>query len=214
METKEQPRPFARAFRRWWWMIAAVVVVAGTVGYVVASGERPVYGAQVDLLVGPVNADADTQAAAGGMAATYTSFVTSTPVLDATSEALGSADDDEYAWGETTARADVTTRILTIGVESDDAELAARIANTLAASLASRVAAATTATETGRLTVIEPAVAASSPIRPRPIRDAALAALAGLGVSLALAIGVEATRMLGRRRRFIPDPADARPGAP
>ena len=119
------------------------------------------------------------------MAATYTSFVTSTPVLDATSEALGSADDDEYAWGETTARADVTTRILTIGVASDDAELAARIANTLAASLASRVAAATTATETGRLTVIEPAVAASSPIRPRPIRDAALAALAGLGVSLA-----------------------------
>ena len=41
-------------------------------------------------------------------------------MLAATSEALGAANDDEYAWGDTGASANVTTRILTIAFESDD----------------------------------------------------------------------------------------------
>lgn len=210
MDAKAASRPFATAFRRWWWMIVVATIVAGIVGYVVASRERPVYEAEVRVLVGPINADADTQAAAGSLAATYTALVTSEPVLAATSEALGAANDDEYAWGPTGASANVTTRILTITVQSDDPELAARIANTLAENVANRVAAVAPSTETSQLLVIEPATPPPTPSHPLPARDGIFAALAGLCASIALAVVFEAMRTVGRRRKVVVDRPDTR----
>ena len=207
MGTDVHARPFAASMRRWLWVIVAATILAGVIGYVMSSRSRPTYEATVRLLVGPYSADANTQKTAGSLAATYTYYVTSKAIIDATAADLGSVIDDQYAWGETLARADQLTRILSIKVKSDDAELAARIANLIAANLAAEVSRQNPRPEAS-LTVIEPAQPPASPIAPKPFRTALISAIAAFVAVLALGVLVETTGTRRTRKKLPPDAAD------
>ncbi len=204
MGTEVHTRPFAAAMSRWLWVIVIATVLAGAIGYVMSSRSRPTYEATVRMLVGPYSADGNTQKTAGSLAATYTYYVTSKAIIDATAADLGAAVDDQYAWGETLARADQLTRILSIRVKSDDAELAARIANLLAANLAADVSRRNPSPEAS-LTVIDPAQPPASPIAPKPLRTALVSAIAAFLGVLALGVLAETTGIGRARRKLAPD---------
>ncbi len=84
MGTDVHARPFAAAMSRWLWVIVIATVLAGAIGYVMSSRSRPTYEATVRMLVGPYSADGNTQKTAGSLAATYTYYVNSKAIIDAT----------------------------------------------------------------------------------------------------------------------------------
>lgn len=204
MNATIQSRPFVGSLRRWWWVVLAAAVIAAVIGYVVSSQSSPTYEATVRLLVGPFNADADTQKAAGTLAATYTYYVTSQPVLDATSADLGGLTDGTNAWGDMRANANQLTRIVSITVESDDPATAARIANLLAENLSDQVTRGNLRPEAA-LTVIEPADAPTSRVGPKPLRTALASGVAAFLGVLALVVLIETTGMFRSRRRLAQD---------
>jgi capsular polysaccharide biosynthesis protein len=202
METKQEPRTFARAFRRWWWMIAVATVVAGAIGYAVSARSERTYVAEAKLLVGPISGDANTLTAAGALAGTYTQLIQRGDVLDTTVRELGDAIIAPGSWGDMRITANGDTRIVTVAVESTDAALAARIVNQLVENFQGVVARTAYAT-TGRVTVLEPAVPPSSPIAPKPRTIALVAAAGAFALTTAIAIVLVAVGPNRRRRRAV-----------
>ena len=170
--------------RRWRFMIVAATLTAGVAGYVVASGMRASYEATVRILVGPLGGEAKVVRASGPLAETYARLATTGRLLDATARRVGVRRADVDLEAETNA----VTRLLTLRVRGADARVAARFANAHAATLAtlSRRPSAGSA-RAGRLLVVEPAVGDRRPVGLAAPAFAALAALAGLLIAVALA---------------------------
>jgi capsular polysaccharide biosynthesis protein/Mrp family chromosome partitioning ATPase len=121
--------------RRWWWAVFLATALAGLTAFVVTSQSPDRYEAHTRLLVGPVNTDADVLRAAGQLATTYAELVTSQTLLDATIAELALQRSRAELAEAISAHPD-GNRLLTISVADRDPELAATLANTLAARLA------------------------------------------------------------------------------
>ena len=158
------------------------------------------YTARAELLVGPISSDADTLTAAGLLAGTYTQLIQTGEVVDPTIEELGAAIEPEGSWGEMAMTANGDTRIVTVALDSNDPNLAARITNLLIENLQT-VVASRTSVATGAVTVLEEAVPPTSATTPRPLRAAVVGAAAALAAAIAIAVVVEALRLSRPRRR-------------
>jgi capsular polysaccharide biosynthesis protein len=174
---------FSALLKRWRWMLIAATLAAAIAGWVIASGDPPEYEAHVTLLVGPIGGETDTIRAAGQLVETYAALATSRPQLDATAERLKLRD---VSAGMSTS-ASSTTRLLTIRVRQRNPILAARIANAHAETLM-QLAATHRGVGSGRLTVVDPAVASATPAGPAAPAVALFAGVAGLLGALALAL--------------------------
>ncbi len=75
--------------RRWWWTLLVAAWVAGLAGFYFASRIDPTYESTVELVVGPINTDADTLRGAGLMIQTYGQLATTETVLTRTLGDLG-----------------------------------------------------------------------------------------------------------------------------
>ncbi len=176
--------------RRWWWTLLVATWIAAVSGYVVASRIPPTYEAATQMLVGPYNTDRDTLAAAGALVQTYSSLVTTTPLLESAIAETGApitAIDLRLASRVT---ANDTTRFLTIRVQNTDPQLAALLANKLADEI-SQVASGGTNRPDGLITVVDSAVAPTEPIAPQRSLIVGLAALAALIGAMVLVMLVE-----------------------
>jgi polysaccharide biosynthesis transport protein len=121
--------------RRSWLILLLGAVVAGWAAYLVASHEARTYESEVSLLTGPINADFDTQRAAGNLTRTYADLAGSGPVLrDAARAARIDAPLTDLQRDVAASSNDVT-RIVTVRVTRHDAgestRLAAAIGNAL-----------------------------------------------------------------------------------
>ena len=174
---------FSALIKRWRWMLIVSTLAAAIAGWVIASGDPPEYEARVTLLVGPIGGETDTIRAAGQLVETYAALATSRPQLDATAERLKLRD---VSAGMSTS-ASSTTRLLTIRVRQRDPILAARIANAHAQTLM-ELAATHRGVGSGRLTIVDPAVASTNPAGPAAPAVALFAGVAGLLGALALAL--------------------------
>lgn len=176
--------------RRWWWTLLVAAWVAGVGGYFIASQLPPTYEARVRLLVGPLNDDVNILRASGLLVQTYGELATSDPVLNATVEKLGLAENGTSL--RTTVRTTVndSTRLLTIRVENQDPKLAAAIANELSNQLEA-LDNSTTARPEGLITPIEPAVAPTEAVSPNVSLIVILAAAAGLMGALGLILIID-----------------------
>lgn len=175
--------------RRWWWTLLVATWVAAMAGLLVASRIPPTYEAQAQLLVGPINTDADTLKASGQLVQTYAQLAVSTPLLKDTAREIPGLDPAKLASAVRTTASDVT-RVLQIRVQDSDPARAAQIANTMSAELIQLTTGATTRPE-GQLEVISQAVAPTSPIAPQISLIVLLAMAAGLIGGLVLVILVE-----------------------
>jgi capsular polysaccharide biosynthesis protein len=176
--------------RRWRFMLAVATVASGALGYLVAAGLQPRYEATTRLLVGPLGGDAKVLRASGPLAETYAKLATTRSLLD------GIASRRELSRADIELRVDANavTRLLTLRARSDDAGLAARVANTRAAAL---VALSTRrgagSARAGGLRVVEPAIPSARSVGTSALKVASLAALAGLVSAFALALAFERT---------------------
>lgn len=148
---------FLPIVRRSWWLLALSAVVAGFVGYLASSSAAPRYESRVELLVGPITADLETQRAAGVNAQTYAQFATSRQILQATITELSLPMTPGELGAVVNATADDVTRFVTVRAQDDEPEVAARIANGLAQNLVELTSRGTVRPE-GELTVIDPAL--------------------------------------------------------
>ena len=175
--------------RRWWWTLLVATWVAAMAGLLVASRIPPTYEAQAQLLVGPINTDADTLKASQALVQTYAQLALSADSLKSTAQEVPGLDPVKLAASVRTTASDVT-RVLTIRAQDADPNRAALIANTIADELIQLTTGATTRPE-GQLEKISPAVAPTAPIAPQVSLIVLLAMVAGLIGGLVLVILVE-----------------------
>ena len=176
--------------RRWRFMLAVAGIASGLVGYLVAAGVQPRYEATTRLLVGPLGGEEKVLRASGPLAETYAKLATTRALLDGTARRLGLSRADI----DLRADANAVTRLLTLRARSNDARLAARVANTDAAAL---VALSTRrgagSARAGGVLVVEPAVPNGRSVGTSALTVASLAALAGLLIAFVLALAFERT---------------------
>lgn len=170
--------------KRWWPVLLLAAVVSGLTAYAASSRVTPTYEAEARLLTGPINADFDTIRASSQLAQTYSELATSRRILQPVRAQLRLAQSVDDLAASVSATGNDVTRIVTIRAKSDDAVLAARIANTIATRLARETsqppAPPAPAPPAGQLTIVDSATPPSAPVAPRVPLLAALAAIAGL----------------------------------
>lgn len=190
---------FPRLARRWLLLLVMLTATGAALGYFLTANATPVYEAQTRLLVGPLNTDIDTLRASGALTRTYAEIAESDQVLDrAATAAAGTPEAGRLLRRAVGANANDTTRIITIRVKDRDSEMAARMANAIAAELA--VLANGTpekpAPAEGAITTVDGAAVPTVSEGPKTLNQAGLCAIAGLLAGLAIAY---LTESLGRR---------------
>ena len=184
--------------RRWWWTLLVAAWVAGLAGFYFAGRIDPTYESQVEMLVGPINTDADTLRGAGLMIQTYGQVVTTEPVLKTTLDQLGLDFSPAALAAATRVTANDATRILTIRIQAGDPVLAARIANELANTMITISRQGTVTRPEGQLAIIDEAKPNPDPVAPQVSLIVLLATAAGILAAIVLVLLIE---YLGRSIR-------------
>lgn len=178
------------ALRTWLWLTIASIAIGASCALVVGSQQKPVYFSEVSIYVGPPLGGAITSndiQVGQSLRQTFADLAATRLLLErVASTSVGSIDVSELA-RQVQARVPSNSNLLLIGVERHDPDEAARLANRIAAELAT-IAAPGTAAEASniKLTVIDPAVAPSSPVGPSLL----VITLMGGGIGLIFAITV------------------------
>jgi capsular polysaccharide biosynthesis protein len=179
---------YLHLFHRWKWTLLLAACVAGLVGFLGASQIDPTYEAEARLLVGPVNTDVDTVRAAESLTLTYAELATAQPAID---RVAASVDVDPALLDDAIGvSATSSTRIISIVVVHTDPEIAAAVANGIAAELTELTSSSLTRPE-GEVRLVDQAVAPTEPVGPNTTLLIFLSAAAGLLIAGLLAISVE-----------------------
>jgi polysaccharide biosynthesis transport protein len=176
--------------RRWWWTLLVAAWVAGLAGYYVAGRIAPTYESSVQLLVGPINTDAATVGASAKLIQTYAQLATTDPVLGDALKEVGSDISIGLLASNTRVSANVDSRVLTIRVQAAEPQVAAALANGIAAVLAQRANAGLVRPE-GQLLPIQIAVPNPNPVAPQVSLIVLLATAAGILAALILVLMIE-----------------------
>jgi succinoglycan biosynthesis transport protein ExoP len=183
--------------KRWWWLLAIGAGVAAFMGFLVAARLPATYEAESRLLVGPLNADRDQQRAAGQNARTFATIATTRPIILEAARRVGLPPETVESKVHDVTASDVT-RFITIRVRDSDRARAANIANAIADELLERGASETGLSPTGKLTIVERAVAPENTIGPSPALIVSVAALAGLLGAFGFAVLVDSMSVVVR----------------
>jgi capsular polysaccharide biosynthesis protein/Mrp family chromosome partitioning ATPase len=166
-------------------MLLLAAVAAGLAAYVTAAREKPSYDAKAVLLVGPLSTEIDTLRASGQQALLYAQLATSRKLLDQTAAKLKLPDVGSHI----TATASDVTRLLTITARYPNAVQAANIANAHAIEVIALAADRKPRPGgPGVVQMVDPATPQKAAVGPGAALIALLAALAGFGGALALAL--------------------------
>lgn len=185
-------RGYLPALRRWWPTLLAATITAGVVGASMSLILPDQYEARSQLLVGPVNANADAQRSAGTLARTYAELVVSETFLAAAVDELGLAETPEELREERVqASGSTQTRFVVIIATQHTPAAAAELVNFLANRLIEATDEGDTDSPEGVVTVIDPAVPPTEPSGPSAPILALAAGLAGLISMLLLSVAAE-----------------------
>jgi capsular exopolysaccharide synthesis family protein len=197
---------YARLLRRSWFLLVIGALVGLLAGLLYAGHQRPVFQADVAVVVSTGQSANVSDLNAGAVFAqqavkTYATVATSPLVLDPVISKLGLDTTPAALQGAITTSIPLDTTALTISVQDGSPARAASIANAISDSLKSAVSEISPATSRSAdvtVTRIQPAVIPTTPISPKVPLDAAI----GLLVGLVLGLGATAVReALGVRVR-------------
>lgn len=196
----------ARTARRWWYVIALGALVAALAAAAVLADSEARYEAETRLLVGPLSGQLDTVRASGLLAQTYAELAVTDEVLDSAADRAGVDESPSTLRNDVEARADETTRVLTITVTDESPRAASALAQGIADELVATATdderalpplesidptTALTAQQervAGSIRVIEPASAPDAPLGQPVALLVALAGIAGALVAFAGAL--------------------------
>ena len=185
-------RGYLPALRRWWPTLLASALIAGLAGTLMATALPKSYEARSQLLVGPVNANADAQRAAASLARTYAELIVSESFLRAAIDELHLTETvEELEEDLVRASGSNTTRFVVILAKQETAQKAADLANFLSDRLIDIAAEGRADSPEGEVSVIDTAAPPSEPSGPRMSVLALAAAMAGGLGALLLAVASE-----------------------
>ncbi len=181
---------YLAVLRRWSLTLLASTLVGGGVAFFAASRIPPTYEGEARVIVGPINTDQNTLDAAGSLAQTYAELVTTETILSPVNQDLGLDLPLAVLRESITARADSTTRILTITVRASSPDTAATMANAVAAVL-DELAARGQVRPEGEISVVNAAIPNPVPVEPQVSLIVMLAAASGLISALAVVLFID-----------------------
>jgi len=193
-----QPRHYLSIVRRRGWIVALTAVAAATSGFALSSRQAPVYVAQAKVFIGPGTDGAGDLASALNEITLSGEFLTSYAEAMKSRPLAGQVVSQEklpFSPQALTARISTVvvtnTRIIVVSVSDSDPGRAERSVNTLVTDFVSS-SAVEFGGKTGVLaSVLEPALAPTTPVSPKPKRDAALLAFLGVFLGLGCAVLLE-----------------------
>lgn len=177
-----------RVARRWWWVLFAAALAGGALGYGVSLQLPPTYQATTTLLVTQHQTEGVVQLndlqTAERLANTFSRLVTLRPVLDQAIEDGQLPFSPEDLEAALSVSNPAGTQLLEVSARADNAEVAAVVANTVAAAFISSNQAELTQ-RPGQVSIVEEALAPRSPDSPRPLVNAVLGGMLVLIVAAA-----------------------------
>ena len=236
MEAQEDSldlRRYLEILLRWWWVIALAIAATSLVGYLMSSNQTPLYRAQATILVQQSQSTAPTFGdvqASQQLAWTYQEIMTTRPLLQKVIDQLGLPYSVGGLRGMVGTSVVPNTPLMSVEARSEDPQLAATIANTLAeifiqetqSSRLADIARLQALAEAqgavggegllraqlgtlGSLTIVEPAIVPGGPFRPQVLRTTLIMVLPGILLGLVLMAGLEYFN------RSLPSPTCPRP---
>lgn len=185
-------RGYLPALRRWWPTLLASALVAGVAGAALSAVLPVTYEARSQLLVGPVNATADAQRAAGTLARTYAELIVSETFLEAAISQLQLTETTKELREEhVQASGSNTTRFVVIVAEQDTPQKAAALADFLGDRLILLASLHRADSPEGLVSIIDPAEPPTESSGPRMSVLALAAAMAGGLAALLLIVAAE-----------------------
>ncbi|MET4098100.1 succinoglycan biosynthesis transport protein ExoP [Agrococcus sp. UYP10] len=187
---------YLRVLRKNLLLLLALMLTGVGAGALVAAVQEPVYSAQTQVFVSTQGGDTSAELVQGNSftlsrVKTYARLATSQGVLDRVVAELDLDATARELAGSVAASPLLDTTIIEISAVSEDPAVAVRIADAVAASLATTVAEIESAGEQGspiRLTTVENAVVPEDPISPRPLLNVAVGAVLGIALAVAIAL--------------------------
>lgn len=186
-------RDYLRVLRRGWPLVLACIVLCTAAGVGITLATTNIYQASVQLFVATNGTSDPTQLAQGNQFAqaqvqSYTSIATDPRVTGPVVQKLGLKMSAKDLADTISADAPQNQVLINLHVTNQSPQLAARLANTVAAQFAEVVQSTAQTSHSGvpvvKLTVIHPATVPSSPIKPNKLLDI------GLGFVIGLLVGV------------------------
>ena len=179
--------------RRWWVLVLGILGAALTT-YLVARSMEPVYEATTSLLVvNQTQASGSTQlndlATTDRLTETYAQLVARPVVLDAVSSGLSGAYSSAELASKVSVSSDPNTQLLSISATDSNPETAASIANLTAQTFIEEIT--LQVANPGTVSVAQPALVPTSPIKPKVGLYTTVAAVLGLIVGAMLARGLD-----------------------
>ena len=171
--------------RRWAWMILLGMVICGGGTYIVSKLMRPVYqaSASIILMMGSSNTSPyDSTSASLAALPTYASLITNPVVLNPVLAQHKGLTIDQLN-NMLSVKPQSNTQVIEIDVKNTNPQLATQIANDVSHSFENYVNSQLPAAVT-----VLPAQLPTIPVSPKPLPNAALGALVGLGLAIALII--------------------------
>jgi capsular polysaccharide biosynthesis protein len=192
--------------RRWIRLLALGYVAGAVIGFGAASLMPKMYSSTTTLLVGqPFIATTDILAANQLQAQTYAELATLRPMLQKVIATVGLQESPDDLADQILVEASHTSNVLTITATNLKPDVAAAVADQLAAQLialappANASPGATTAPGAATLAVVEPAVAASTPSSPKVLLITLIGTLGGLFVAaVIIAVVMQGERAVRR----------------
>lgn len=166
--------------RRWIWLVILGIIICGGGTYIFTMFETPIYQASAVIVVNVFPTSANNAQSSIAAAPTYAQLVTNPGVLQTVLNmhpgmTLQQLDD------KLTVIAEINTQLVAVNVQDSDPQMATQLANQIGQSFVQY-----SSTQFPGTVQLLPAQVPVVPIKPRPILDTALGALAGLGLAVAL----------------------------
>lgn len=166
--------------KRWIWLVVLGIVICGGGTYVFAKFETPVYQATAVIVVNVSPTSVDNAQASIAAAPTYAQLVTNPGVLQPVLN-MHPGMTLQQLTNMTTVSVATNTQLVDIDVQNSNPQMAAQLANQISQAFVQY----SNTHFPGTLQVL-PALVPAIPVKPRPLTDATLGALAGLGLAVAL----------------------------
>jgi len=158
-----------------------VVIVAATLGF--SYMQKPIYKASTTLMVSASTTGYDEYSAIQiieKLLQTFTKISTSRPVLEKASEMVNHKKDVRQFQDAVSSQVLMNTQLIQISAEAGDPQMAMAMANAAADSLVAFLREEEGANSSYKIEQVEPALAPSSPVSPKPLRNGIIGGFLGL----------------------------------